>query len=273
MVTIILMKKLRKIVAVFCLMVFYCYFINISNFPDKILMYSDSQRNYRLCPFLSLKGEVLTSSQEKSSSYLVRLSLGEISLKEVEVKRAEKVQVVPCGELVGLKIYTKGVVIVGFSEIEDIYGNFASLENTTSLKKGEKILEVNGFKTQSIEDLRKIILLSKNEALKMKLEDTSGNIREEEVQPIHDSSNSYKLGLWVKDAATGVGTLSFYIPETNQFACLGHGIIDNDTGVLLEIENGNLTTTKVLEVTKGTSRKSRRNSRNCWKRLFRRDNR
>ena len=93
----------------------------------------------------------------------------------------------------------------------------------------------------------------------MKIEDTMGNLRNEEIIPIHDSSNSYKLGLWVKDSATGVGTLSFYIPETNQFACLGHGIVDIDTDSLLEIEDGNLTSTKVISINKGSSRKSWRN--------------
>ena len=247
------MKKIRKIITIFCLIIFYCYFINISNFPSKILFYNDSEIEYKLCPFLNIKGEILTSSSGKSTSYKATLALGDIDIKEIELKRAEKLEVIPCGELVGLKIFTKGVVIVGFSEIEDINGNIVSLENTTSLKKGEKILEVNGTRLDSIEDLKKIIILSKEDKLKLKLEDETGSVREEEVAPIHDSSNSYKLGLWVKDAATGVGTLSFYIPETNQFACLGHGIVDNDTDSLLEIEDGNLTTTKVIEVTKGTA--------------------
>ena len=262
MVIIILMKKVRKIIIIFCLILFYCYFINISNFPSKILIYNDSNISYRLSPFLRLRGEVLTSSAGKSSTYNLKLSLGNIDLKDVELKRAEKIEVVPCGDLVGLKIYTKGVVIVGFSEIEDISGNMVSLENTSTLKKGEKIIEVNNIKIENIEDLKKVILLSHEEKINMRIEDSLGNIRQEEISPIHDASNSYKLGLWVKDAATGVGTLSFFIPETNNFVCLGHGIIDADTDSLLEIENGNLTTTKVISISKGTVRKSWRNKRN-----------
>lgn len=157
-----------------------------------------------------------------------------------------------------MKIFTKGVVIVGFSNIEDINGENVSLEKTSNLKPGEKILEVNGIKINTIEDLRKIIFSSKDDGLKMKIEDTFGKIRDELVKPIHNSSNSYKLGLWVKDSATGVGTLSFFIPEENQFVALGHGITDSDSNSLLEIEDGNLTTTKVVSITKGTNRKSRR---------------
>lgn len=120
------------------------------------------------------------------------------------------------------------------------------------MKKGEKILEVNGVEIESIEDLKKGIHYYKGENLNMKIEGLDGKVRNEIIKPIHDTSNSYKLGLWVKDAATGVGTLSFFIPETNQFVALGHGIVDNDTESLLEIEDGNLTSTKVVSVTKGS---------------------
>lgn len=248
------MKNIRKVITIFVLIIFYCYFINIINFPNKIIVYNDSKLDFKLCPFLNLKGEVEAISSGKSSKYNLKLTLGNINVKDVELKRTEKIEVVPSGELVGLKIFTKGVVIVGFSDVEDINGNKTSLSKTTNLKTGEKIIEINGEKITSIEDLKKVIFSYKTEALKMKVEDISGNQREEIVYPIHDASNSYKLGLWVKDAATGVGTLSFYIPETNQFVALGHGITDNDTNSLLEIEDGNLTTTKIISITKGVNR-------------------
>lgn len=96
MVIITLMKKIRKLIAIFCLLIFYCYFINISNFPNKILIYNDSKINYKLCPFLKIKGEILTSSSGKSSVYDVSLSLGNIELKKIELKRAERIEIVPC---------------------------------------------------------------------------------------------------------------------------------------------------------------------------------
>ncbi|MCI8308822.1 MAG: hypothetical protein HFJ45_01090 [Clostridia bacterium] len=80
-----------------------------------------------------------------------------------------------------------------------------------------------------------------------------GAQKEVSLTPIHTRSNEYKLGLWVKDAATGVGTLSFYIPETGEFVALGHGIIDSDSENLLEIDYGELTTTNIISVAKGSS--------------------
>ena len=90
------MKKVRKIFFVFILIVFYCYFVNISNFPNKIFVYDDSKIEYRLCPFLKLDGEIATSFSKKSSIYNMTLSLGNIDIKNVELKRAQKLQVVPC---------------------------------------------------------------------------------------------------------------------------------------------------------------------------------
>ena len=57
------------------------------------------------------------------------------------------------------------------------------------------------------------------------------------------------------------GTISFYNPETMEFAALGHGIVDSDTGELLSIENGEITGTEIISLTKGVSRKSRRSKR------------
>ena len=61
----------------------------------------------------------------------------------------------------------------------------------------------------------------------------------------------YKLGLWVKDAATGVGTMTYYEPNSKSFAVLGHGITDSGTNNLINIESGELVTSKVISIKKG----------------------
>lgn len=65
------------------------------------------------------------------------------------------------------------------------------------------------------------------------------------------SDNKYKLGLWVRDAAAGVGTVSFYEPTTKTFAALGHGIQDIDTEQLLDIAKGDFITTNIISIVKG----------------------
>jgi stage IV sporulation protein B len=70
---------------------------------------------------------------------------------------------------------------------------------------------------------------------------------------VQTSSSEYKLGLWVRDSAAGVGTVTFYEPSTKSFGALGHGIADIDTEQLIDISSGEFVTTKILNVVKGES--------------------
>lgn len=75
------------------------------------------------------------------------------------------------------------------------------------------------------------------------------------LSPAKTKENEYKLGLWVRDAAAGVGTISFYEPETGNFAALGHGIMDIDTSKLIDISKGELVTSKIISIVKGENGK------------------
>ena len=85
------------------------------------------------------------------------------------------------------------------------------------------------------------------------------------IEPVKTSSNEYKLGLWVRDSAAGVGTVTFYDPNTKTFGALGHGITDIDTEELINIASGEFVTTRILNITKGESGNPRKNTRNSRK--------
>lgn len=71
------------------------------------------------------------------------------------------------------------------------------------------------------------------------------------MKAVKATDNTYKIGLWVRDAAAGVGTATFYEPETKKFAGLGHGIVDADTEELIDIASGEVVTANILSVVKG----------------------
>lgn len=73
------------------------------------------------------------------------------------------------------------------------------------------------------------------------------------IKPVQTSNREYKLGLWVRDSAAGVGTVTFYEPSTQSFGALGHGITDIDTEQLIDIASGEFVTTKILNLIKGES--------------------
>ena len=156
------------------------------------------------------------------------------------------------GKMIGLKLYTDGVMIVGFSEIENIEGKVLNISDTNDLQEGDRIIKINDVEIKDIDSLREEINKSKGSILKITAIDINEKEKTINVNPIHTGANEYKLGLWVKDAATGVGTISFYDPTTGKFAALGHGITDNDTGNLIQIDYGEITDSQILSVTKGT---------------------
>lgn len=79
----------------------------------------------------------------------------------------------------------------------------------------------------------------------------TGEILTSNIKPTKVGTDEYKIGLWVRDSASGVGTMSFYEPNSKKFAALGHGISDSDTGDLLNIESGEIITSKLVNITKG----------------------
>jgi len=89
------MKNFRRLITIFLLFIIYAYIANITNFPEKILVYEDSKLNIKLCPFLKLNGEVQAISNENTNSFKLIISLGQIPLKKSELKVAEKIKVVP----------------------------------------------------------------------------------------------------------------------------------------------------------------------------------
>ena len=90
------MKNIRRVIAIFLLLIIYAYVVNISNFPDKLLLYSDSSLDLRLCPLLKLEGEIQADAgSEHSSNYILNLSLGKQKIKEVNLNVADKIKVVP----------------------------------------------------------------------------------------------------------------------------------------------------------------------------------
>lgn len=89
------MKNIRKVIAIFCLLILYAYFINIYNFPSKIILHNSSQIDYKLSPLLNLNGDVLVSSTNDYKNYELSLSFGDITLKKVNVTVSEDIEVVP----------------------------------------------------------------------------------------------------------------------------------------------------------------------------------
>lgn len=170
--------------------------------------------------------------------------LNEVYNLENKVKEnISGMRVVAGGETVGIKLLASGVLIMGIDRTEEI-----------DLKIGDIILSVNGTKIESNSELDEFVKNSNGKELTLEI-NRSGQEFKLNISPIYDSiSESYKLGLWVKDSSAGVGTITFYELNSNKFAALGHGVTETKENYILPITSGGITSTTIYSVKKGIAK-------------------
>lgn len=254
------MRKISKILLIIFLIIIYAYVCNISAIPSNIVVLEGEKLNLKTILGLSLKTNETTlasSNLEKNkvnenTNTVEKLNLelfGNINLKTININIIPKTKVIPIGKTIGMKLYTDGVLVVGTSEINGKNNSKERPYENSGIKEGDTIIQVNENKINNTNELIEAINDSKGNEIKIKyIED--GETYETTISPV-ETDIDYKLGLWVRDAAAGVGTLTFYEPDTNMFMSLGHGIEDVDTGKIVEISNGELVTANVISIIKG----------------------
>lgn len=268
------MKRTRRIFIIAFLLCIYTYCCKVDSIPNNIILYGGEQLNIGNFAGISLKigdkdcdtvlasSEISSLSDSKNKEATVDVKLfNTFNVKEVSVSIIDKTTVVPVGQVSGLKLYTNGVLVVGMSEIKGIDNQKYKPYENSGIEEGDRITKINN---EEVTDTNTLInIVNKSEGKNLEIEYVRNNeIKNCNITPIKYGDGSYKLGLWVRDSAAGIGTLTFYEPSTGNFAALGHGITDTDTGKLVEIQNGEFLTTKILSIIKGIKRKSGENPRN-----------
>ncbi len=142
--------------------------------------------------------------------------------------------VVPSGKVIGIVLHTEGVQIVGLGGVRTGRGT-QNPASDAGLQAGDTVLSVNGAPVKSSSQF--IDLCSTDQPIELRCL-RNGNLRTVTVTPVLDADGAYRIGAWVRDSTSGLGTMSFVDPKTNRFAALGHGVSDVDTGVLLRYGNG-----------------------------------
>ena len=200
---------------------------------------------------LKLSSPISMRAQSNGSVSLSLRFLGLIPLKTMRVDVVPNRELVACGNTVGVKLKIDGILVIGISDVEGMDGKRTLPVAEANIKPGDLIMQVNGKKLDSIDDLIKEI--DKSNGSKIKLRYKSGSIlKDVEIVPVKAvDDKKYHIGLWVRDSTAGIGTLTFYDPGTGCFGALGHGITDIDTGTLMPIENGEILESNILGVKRG----------------------
>ena len=260
------MKKITKklIIVFFILILFtiYLYVCAIDAIPTSAILFEGEKLNSKTLFGMSLKYKSnknlsnlletsVASIPESKKNNIIEVSLFDtFKVKEINVDTIKRATVIPVGTVSGLKLYTNGVLIVGMTEIKGLDNKKYKPYEKTNLEEGDIITKVDDIVITDTDKLIETINKSEGKSVKIKY---LKNEQEQvcEITPAKTGKDEYKLGLWVRDSAAGIGTLSFYEPSTGNFAALGHGITDIDTGELLDISDGEFITTKVVSIIKG----------------------
>lgn len=249
------MRKLLDYLAISFLFISYIYLVCISNIPNEVILLSGEKLNIKTIWGIKTVETSNVSSESINKSNIEVTLFGISKVKDIDVTTLENYEVVPVGKVIGLKLYTNGVLIVGMSEIEDMNNTLVRPFQGLDIKEGDTIIKVNETEIGSIESLKEEVNKSKGNSMALTLI-RDGTALTANIIPAHTEENEYKLGLWVKDAATGVGTMTFYDKDTQNFAALGHGITDSDTDKLIDIDFGEIVTSKIISITKSEEGKA-----------------
>lgn len=153
---------------------------------------------------------------------------------------AAPTHLIPGGNTVGLKLYTKGLVITQVAE-----GTAAAL---AGLREGDAILAADGETLSSAQSLRTHLEDGRAVVLTVLRGEQEARFL---VSP-EKTAEGYRLGVSLRDHVAGIGTVTYYDPETKQFGALGHGVVGAAQTKLTPVTEGFVVSSSVADVQKGS---------------------
>ena len=184
-----------------------------------------------------------------ANGYSMQVNLmGILPLKEVDIQIIDDTELIPAGIPIGLYVEFNGILVTSVGEFTGADGKKVSPAKGI-LEEGDYILGVNGYEIGDKEDFMETI--SESGGQEMLLTFRRGDeVLTRAVHALPNEEGEYKLGIWLRDNAQGIGTMT-YIDSEGNFGALGHALGDIDTSTTLDVEDGALLKTKIIDIKKG----------------------
>ncbi|NIK77478.1 stage IV sporulation protein B [Paenibacillus castaneae] len=196
----------------------------------------------------------LQSNQSGHTKMKVKL-FGKIPFKTVKVNVVPDLRVIPGGQTIGVKVKSSGILVVGHHQVTGSDGMKKSPGEAAGLQLGDLIVKING---SNINEVQKIAKLSEQAGINKQPLDVTykrdGRLSQTKLTPVFDAEDkAWRLGLYIRDSAAGVGTLTFYAPDQGVYGALGHVITDMDTQTPIEVGEGQILQSSVTSINKSQS--------------------
>lgn len=237
-----------------CLLVYGFYTV-----PDELYCIADKRDSVNEIYTITY-GKRISGSTDKNIGQSERyeaevslLSVIPVKSSSVTVRSRDYVEV--SGELFGLRLFTEGIMIVGTDEV-DTENGYVSPAKSAGLQKGDVIYSINGKRVKTSQEVSEIFGKAGNSTMRLEYVRDNRHCSVQFTLAYSISENKYKAGLWIRDSAAGIGTITFYDAHTGMFASLGHGVCDVDTGEILPLSNGDIVSAYVSGCYKGKSGKA-----------------
>ena len=175
-----------------------------------------------------------------------------LPVKRAKLTVAKRPQVVPGGDIFGLRLYTSGVIVISMEPVKTAQGS-AFPAKDAGLRTGDTILRVNGEPVCSHTQFSALLSDAQGDPLILTVLRGSEQKEVEFRAAYSEIYQRYMAGLWVRDSAAGIGTMTFYLPQSGVYAGLGHAVCDVDTGERMPLYNGDIVSATIHGCKKGTS--------------------
>jgi stage IV sporulation protein B len=179
--------------------------------------------------------------------------LGYIPLKSIKVQSVAPRRVVVGGHSIGVMLKSNGIMVVGFAPVTGSDGSKQYPARDQGVEIGDLVFKVNGQPVSSETDLATIIdkASNNNEQIRLQIKRHSKTLNME-VKPVYcPETQRNRIGLFVRDGVVGVGTMTFWEPDTKQYAALGHIIIDADTRQGIDVLRGRIISASIQTIRPG----------------------
>lgn len=182
----------------------------------------------------------------------LRLSLFGLTIKKLSLEVVPAIELVPAGQSVGVSLQSKGAMIVGFANIRNSTGA-ASPGRDAGLQLGDRIMSIEGYDHPDVGTIGRVVDQRGQQGQMVSLIVCRGNaeIRFTLTPRYCQETRKYRLGLYIRDDAVGVGTLTFVDRESSVYGALGHVIADADTGQTVEVGSGRIVRATVTSIEAG----------------------
>ncbi len=250
--------KISLAIILFAASAVFCSVFGILDYaiPNSISVCTENEP-YSGLPFVSVSENDAIEYESCTSAFVTgrytataRL-WGKLPLKDIEVSVYDRAVLIPGGMAFGIKLYTKGVIVVGLSDVVMDDGSTQNPAKEAGIKIKDIIVSIDGKDVNSSKEVTAAFENCGGNSVSVKV--MRGNDEcSFSVLPVYsESDGKYKAGVWIRDSTAGIGTVTYIDPASGNFAGLGHGICDVDTGELMPLLTGSVTNVSITGIKRG----------------------